>query len=299
MKWRDLPPLAALRAFAAFAQTGNVVAAGEALGVSHAAISQQLRSLEAHLGVALLDRTGRALRVTQNGQVLADALHKGFAGMIEASQIITGNRDARPLHISTTPMFAASWLMPRLSKFRALYPDIDLMIDPSPEIVALGTDGIDVAIRYGTGPWTGLDADMLVRSPMVVIGAPSLIKKGAVADKQALANLPWLEELGLSESTRWLERHGVSRTLKGGQTKLPGNLLLDGVRDGQGVAVTVRSFVEPDIAAGRLVVFHSEPDEGMGYHVVTRSGVMRPVLKSFVAWIKREAAQSGTAPKAP
>ena len=74
MDWRDLPPLSALRAFAAFAETGKVVAAGNALGVSHAAISQQLRGLEDHLGLSLLDRSGRSLRLTPEGQVLADAL---------------------------------------------------------------------------------------------------------------------------------------------------------------------------------------------------------------------------------
>jgi len=290
MKWRDLPPLSALRAFAAFAQSGNVVAAGAALGVSHAAISQQLRSLEAHLGVSLLDRSARALQLTPAGQELARALNSSFAQMIEAAQEITGSRDARPLHISTTPMFAVSWLMPRLPRFRALCPDINLMLDPTPEIVALGTDGIDLAIRYGNGPWPGLDAVMLVQSPMVVVAAPSLVGEGDLPDVEALADLPWLEELGMSESTNWLLRHGVTKGGTKGQTKLPGNLLLDGARDGQGVAVTVREFVARDIAAGRLREVHSAQDEGAGYHVVTRPGVMRPMVKAFVSWIKREAA---------
>ena len=108
MDWRDLPPLSALRAFSAFVETGNLVKAGAALGVSHGAISQQLRGLEEHLDVALLDRSGRALRLTPEGKQLGEALHAGFGGMIEAVQQITGVQDARPLHISTTPTFAAS-----------------------------------------------------------------------------------------------------------------------------------------------------------------------------------------------
>jgi LysR family glycine cleavage system transcriptional activator len=291
MEWRDLPPLSALRAFAAFAQTGNVVAAGEALGVSHAAISQQLRSLEEHLGVALLDRSGRALEMTADGQVLAQAVERGFAQMIEAVQTVTGARDARPLHISTTPMFAVSWLMPRLPRFRALNPDVDLMLDPTPEVVALSTDGIDVAIRYGSGPWPGLDAQMLVRSPMVVVGAPSLVGTGALPSIDDLADLPWLEELGITESTKWLAKHGVHKAQSRGQTRVPGNLLLDGARDGQGIAVTVRAFVERDIASGRLRLLHSEADDCAGYHVVSKPGAMRPLVKAFVKWIKREAAQ--------
>ena len=132
---------------------------------------------------------------------------------------------------------------------------------------------------------------MLVRSPLVVVGAPSLIGTGDLPSVEELADVPWLEELGVTESTKWMMRHGVYKTATKGQTKVPGNLLLDGARDGQGIAVTVRAFVERDIAAGRLRVVHAAADEGAGYNVVTRSGVMRPVLKSFVQWIKREAAE--------
>lgn len=288
MRWRNLPPLSALRAFAAFAQTGNVVAAGDALGVSHAAISQQLRALETHMNVALLDRSGRGLRLTDAGQKLARALHAGFGGMIEAAEEITGAWDDRPLHVSATPTFAASWLMPRLPAFRNAHPDIDLMIDPSAELVTLGSAGVDLALRYGRGPWAGLESEMLLRSPMVVIGAPSLVGDGPNPDKGALAEFPWLEEFGTTESTNWLAQHGVLRPAKGGLMQVPGNLLLDGARDGQGIAVTVRDFVERDIKAGRLRVLHVEDVDDKGYHIVTRPGVMRPALKAFVSWLRRE-----------
>jgi LysR family glycine cleavage system transcriptional activator len=279
--------LSALRAFAAFAETGNVVAAGAALGVSHAAISQQLRALEIHLDVALLDRSARALRMTAAGEALAAALHAGFATMIAASEELTGARDDRPLHISVTPTFAASWLMPRLADFRGAHPDIDLMIDPSAELVSLTTDGVDMAIRYGRGPWAGLENDMLVRSPMVVIGAPSLVGDGPLPEVKALAQLPWLEEFGTTESTNWLAQYGVLRPARGGLMQVPGNLLLDGARDGQGIAVTVRAFVARDILAGRLRVLHEEPEDDKGYHIVVRPGVMRPALKAFTLWLRR------------
>jgi LysR family glycine cleavage system transcriptional activator len=288
MRWRNLPPLSALRAFAAFAETGNVTAAGDALGVSHAAISQQLRALEGHLDVALLDRSGRALQLTPAGETLAAALHASFATMIAASEEITGARDDRPLHISVTPTFAASWLMPRLSAFRSLCPNVDLMIDPSAELVNLSADGVDMAIRYGRAPWPGLESDMLLRSPMVVIGAPSLVGTGALPDVETLAGLAWLEEFGTTESTNWLGQYGLLRPARGGMMQVPGNLLLDGARDGQGIAVTVRAFVERDIAAGRLRVLHEEANDDKGYHIVVRPGVMRPALKAFAAWLRRE-----------
>jgi LysR family glycine cleavage system transcriptional activator len=287
MKWRSLPPLSALRAFSAFAQTGNVVDAGDALGVSHAAISQQLRSLEAHFDVALLDRSGRALKLTRKGEVLAAALHAGFATMISAVEEIVDQRDDRPLHISCTPTFAAAWLMPRLSVFRTAHPGIDLMIDPSAEIVELEAEGVDVALRYGEGSWPGLESEMLLRSPMVVIGAPSLVGQDDFEDVARLAEFPWLEEFGTSESSKWLADQGVLKPVRGGMIQVPGNLSLDGARDGQGLTVTVRAFIERDIAAGRLRVLHQEEKETKGYHIVTRPGVMRPALKAFVAWLRK------------
>ncbi|MFC6639508.1 LysR family transcriptional regulator [Sulfitobacter sp. JBTF-M27] len=295
MNWRILPPLSALRAFAAFAETRNVTAAGEALGVSHAAISQQLRALEQHLDVTLLDRSGRNLELTTDGGRLASVLQDVFGDMIEVVEEITGQQATRPLHISVTPTFAASWLMPRLPKFRAIHPNVDLMIDPSANVVSLGADGIDVAVRYGTGPWPGVEAEMLLQSPMVVVAAPSLVGDKPITDLNQLAEYPWLEEFGTSEGTRWLRRFGVSEMTKG-MMQVPGNLMLDGARDGQGVAVTVREFVARDVAAGRLRELHVEETPDAGYHIVTRPGVLRQSVKDFVSWLRREAREAGVNP---
>jgi LysR family glycine cleavage system transcriptional activator len=287
MNWRDLPPLSALRAFAAFSKSGNVVAAGDALGVSHAAISQQLRVLETHLNVALLDRSGRALKLTAKGEQLAQTLGRAFEQMGEGVATITGARDTRPLYISATPTFAARWLMPRLAGFRAAHPEIDLMIDPTADVVALDPDGIDIAIRFGKGGWPDLESALLWKSTMVVVGAPSLIGDLEFCDLEALAQFPWIEEFGSSESTSWLEKHGLTERALG-PMRVSGNLLVAGARDGQGIAVTVRCFVEHDIEAGRLRVLHEEVDAGTGYHIVTRGGVLRAPLKSFITWLKRE-----------
>jgi LysR family glycine cleavage system transcriptional activator len=288
MNWRALPPLSALRAFAAFAETRNLVAAGEVLGVSHAAISQQLRTLEAHLNVPLLDRSGRSLVLTAEAEQLAAALLTGFSGMIDAVEQVTGAQEDRPLHISATPTFAASWLMPRLPGFRALHPEVDIMIDPSSQLVSFDTGGIDVALRYGDGPWPGADSTLLLSSPMVVVAAPCLVGERDFENLSDLAQFPWLEELGTSEATAWHRRFGVPRA-KLGMMQVPGNLLLDGARDGQGVAVTVQAFVARDIAAGRLRQLHVEERAGAGYHIVTRAGVQRKRVKAFVTWLRREA----------
>ncbi len=287
MLWRDMPSLSGLRAFAAYVETGTVAAAGAALNVSHAAVSQQMRSLEQHLGVPLLDRTGRALALTPQGAQLADAVTLGFGAISRALDDITGADADRPLHVSATPTFTGAWLMPRLADFRATYPKINLLLDPSPFLVELEPGGIDIAIRYGDGDWPGLNTEPLLQSPMVVMAAPSLIGDREIKEPADLADLPWLEELGLSEAKRWLESKGVELGLTQGQTQLPGNLILDAARDGHGVVVAVRTFVENDLQAGRLVALFEEPRQS-GYFIVTRPGALRPAAKSFMSWLRSQ-----------
>jgi LysR family glycine cleavage system transcriptional activator len=287
MTIEQLPPLAALRAFAAYVETDQIVAAGAKIGVTHAAISQQLRALEKHLGVALLDRSGRTLQLTGEGQVLADAVTLGFGAISRAVEDITGADAARPVQVSCTAMLASAWLMPRLGGFRQKHPDIDLMLNPSPLMVQLEPGGIDVALRFGRGDWPGLVSEPLIMSPMVVVAAPSLVEGRTIDTPADLTGLPWLEEAGVSEATRWLQRQGLDQTNQRGRVQVPGNLLLDGARDGQGVAVIVRHFVERDIEAGRLVELF-EDDRRSGYHIVTREGVLRPSAKAFVSWLRRQ-----------
>jgi LysR family glycine cleavage system transcriptional activator len=287
MNWRDMPPLSALRAFAAFAETGNLQQAGEQLNVSHAAISQQLRHLETHMGVPLLDRSGRSLRLTSEGEQLAQALALGFGAIRSAVQDLTSRGAGQPLHVTCTPMFATHWLMPRLAGFRQAYPDVDLVIDPTGEVVRLAPGGIDIALRYGTGTWPGLEAEMLLASPMVVVAAPGLLDKRAVTTPEDLLDLPWLEEIGTNEASVWLRSRGVQDGVKAGRVVLPGNLLMEALRAGQGVAVSVREFVALDVAAGRLTELFCE-EKGRGYHIVHRPGLLRPGARHFVNWLRRE-----------
>lgn len=292
MNWRSLPPLAALRAFAAFVETGNVADAGAALNVTHAAISQHLRALERHLGIALLDRSGRALELTDAGQQLAQAVTVGFGAIESVVGELIGRDAARPLHVSVTPSFAANWLMSRLADFRMRHPDIDLMIDPSAAVVELRPGGIDVSVRYGAGNWPGVESEPLIKTPIVVVGTPELLAGHDIETPDDLVGLPWLEELGTSESSTWLREHGVEHGIAGRRrAQMPGNLLTEALRRGDGLAVTTKLSVEADIAAGRLRVLFEDREEDRGYHIVTRPGILRPQARQFVAWLRRSTRQ--------
>ncbi|EBA08068.1 LysR substrate-binding domain-containing protein [Sagittula stellata] len=291
MHWSRLPSLAALRAFAAYAETGSVSAAGDTLNVSHAAISQQLRALEAHLGLALLDRTGRKMALTADGDTLARTLRESFGQIATTLEALTGADADRPLLISTTPTFASGWLLPRLASFRAEHPEINLMIDPSADVRGLEPGGIDMALRYGNGSWPGLQSELFVRSPIVVVAAPGLVGDRPIESPADLSHLHWLQEYGTNEATSWFAQFGIERDSGLGFTSLPGNMMLEAARQGQGVAILARVFAEPDIAAGRLRLLF-EDTRSKGYWIVTRPGVPRPPLKAFLRWLQRNAEKS-------
>ncbi len=288
MDWTTLPSLSALRAFAAYAQSRSVAKAGAALNVSHAAISQHLRTLESDLGVALLDRSGRRMELTAEGETLARALLDGFGQIATTVEALTGADATRPLQISTTPTFASAWLMPRLSQFREKHPEISLTIDPSATVQTLEPGGIDVALRYGRGDWPGLEAELLVRSPIVVVAAPTLVGTREISSPADLREYHWLQELGTNEATDWFALHGVDRDAGHGYASLPGNLMLEAARAGQGIAITAGIFVAQDVEAGRLRILF-EDTRKTGYFLVTRPGVLRPPLKAFTTWLRREA----------
>ena len=202
---------------------------------------------------------------------------------------LTGADATRALQISTTPAFAMRWLMPRLSEFRHEHPEVELMLNPTTELVELKPGGIDVAVRYGDGGWRGLEAELLVSTTYVLVGSPALIGNRRIADPSDILDLPWLQELGTSEMSAWLRGRGVQAPKKENVTHLPGHLVLEGLRNGDGVSLTAAVLVEREVASGTLKVLFEEARPGLGYYVVTRPGVMRPPLKAFVGWLRRHA----------
>ncbi|WP_428651100.1 LysR family transcriptional regulator [Roseibium sp.] len=298
MDWRSLPSLNSLRTFAAVAEKKSLSGAGRALNVTHAAVSQQVRSLESVLGLQLVVREGRGVALTPEGDLLYSGLSEGFGKIQETVEALTREDSARPLNITTTPSFAVSWLMPRINDFRLNHPGIELMLNPTSEVVEMTPGGVDLAIRYGNGDWPGLEAELLLSSKFVVVGASCLIGDIEITRPEDLLQFHWLQELGSNELTLWMERQGVVPKSRMNITHLPGYMVLEGLRRGEGISATARVFVEPDIAAGNLkLLFEDEVYPGTGYHLVTRPGVKRPPLKAFLSWLRKmRAEQDGSRP---
>jgi len=160
------------------------------------------------------------------------------------------------------------------------------MVNPSPQLCDPAPGSIDVALRFGGGDWPGFDVEMLVPTDIVVTAAPSLVGDCRIETACDLLAFPWLQELGANEAQDWLRRNGVTEGRVKSLAQVPGNLMLDGARAGQGIICTAMSSVEADVAAGRLhVLFRDRGDTG--YHIVTRPGPLRPGARAFVAWLRK------------
>ena len=123
----------------------------------------------------------------------------------------------------------------------------------------------------------------------MLVGAPSLIGDRAIVEPADILDLPWLQELGTSEMSAWLRKRGVVAPKTENIVHLPGHLVLEGLRNGEGVSLTTTVVVERELASGPLQVLFEDPQPDVGYFIVTRQGVLRPPLKAFVNWLRRHA----------
>jgi len=285
MDWPQLPSLTSLRAFAALADGKSYTRAATALNVSHAAVSQQVKALEERLGVSLVTRAGRGIALTMEGELLARDLEIGFAAIRRGVDVLGGAGASRPVQITMSPAFATEWLMPQISEFQVQHPEITLMLNPTGEVVELKPGGVDLAIRYRSSDRLKSDVTSVLISDTVVIGTPSLIGTRALRDPAMLMDMPWLQELGTNEVAEWMARRGVKLDRPLIINHMPGNLIMEAVRRGDGITYTARAFFQDEIRSGQVVVLHSEPAFGH-YYIETCPGVMRPPVKTFVNWLK-------------
>ncbi len=286
MSLQNLPSLAALRTFEAVARHKNLSAAGRELNVTHAAVSQQVRALEGRLGQKLVEREGRGMALTEAGQTLARDLTAGFETIRRGWADLEGLSESRPVTVTMTPSFATYWFMPRYADFLKRHPEGDLVIRPSAAVLDPAIDAFDVAIRFGPGGWKGLTSTLLHATQFVIVGASHLIPGDKTESISDLTHLKWFQETGTTEVMNWMGEQGLSLDARTHVTELPGNLLLAALREGHGIAATARLFVEDDIAEGRLSVLWESPQRDRGYHILHRTGVLRPPVKQFVSWLK-------------
>lgn len=172
----DLPPLDALRVFDAAARLASFAKAAEALHLTPSAVSHRMKALEAHLGIALFDRGVREVRLTAAGRRYAAAVAEALDGLREATRRIRGQQRNRPLTVSTSPLFALRWLLPRLPRFETANPGVVVHLVSTSALASFAEDGIDLAIRSGRGGWAGMAEHRLMPMNLTPVCAPALCR---------------------------------------------------------------------------------------------------------------------------
>jgi LysR family transcriptional regulator, glycine cleavage system transcriptional activator len=286
--WLRFPPLSALRALEATVRLGGFSAAARALNVTHAAVAQQVRGLEAHLGYALVHREGRTLSVTDEARRLADAANDGFVAIQTALNAIDLGRRNRTLAVTMTPIFAERWLMPRLKGFWAAHPDISLSLRPDHRVYDLRREGVDLGIRYGHGRWPGVEAEYLVSARFMIVAAPDLLRGVGDLSPEYLSRQPWIVEEGGAEPESWLMSHGIDISAAP-RTLLPTEeLALSAARQGIGLHVASAALIERDIADDALRVVLDSRDDNPAYYLVAPPGPRSPAARLFAKWLKAQ-----------
>lgn len=287
--WRTLPSLTALRAFAATAEQRSFSQAARALNVTHAAVAQQVRALEDHFGRALVQRDGRGVSLTADGEQLAQALGEGFAVIQRGVEALRAGEVDQPVRVTLTAGFAAQWLMPRLRDFWEKHPDIGLSLHPDNRVVDLHRERMDLAIRYGNGDWPGVETTYLASARLVIAGAPSLIGDRDDLSPADMAGMDWILSRNWPEQDNYLLHLGIDPASLSA-TDFPGEeLAIAAARQGLGLVVESMALIEADVAEGRLRVVHESREKLPAYFLVTLPGPQRAAARAFVNWLRSQA----------
>ncbi len=289
MDWSKIPSLAALRAFEAAARHQNLSVAARELNVTHAAVAQHVRTLEADLATPLLFRSGRGVAPTEEGRFLAQHLTDGFNVIAEGIAELQRSKEDRPLSVSVTPSFAANWLMPRIGGFWQAQPEISLNINPSVKLIDLRRDGFDMAIRFGNGLWPGLSCELLTSGEFWVVASPKLLSTSKNLTLTEAGNYPWLMDLHMLEWRQVVEDAGLDLNTVDMTSLETNELVLSATRAGLGVSVHPKSLVEREVAFGALTQICSLPSTDLGYHLVTLPRAFSAKERAFRKWLMAEA----------
>lgn len=287
-------PLQALRTFVEVSQRGSITAAAQALHVTPGAISQQIRLLEDRLGIALLVRERHGMRMTEAGADVYPMLSAAFAQVDKAVDMLEAMKARQSLTVSTVATFAASWLVPRLGRFKQRHPHIEIRVEATPALVDLRRDHVDVALRHGLGDYPGLDVVPLMAPVLVPVAAPGLAASVTLTDPADCLDYPLLHDADRADWPLWLSAHGVAQDPRAqrGNAFDDDFLLIRAAESGQGLALVPAAHAQEEIAAGRLVQVLDKPwPSRFAYYAVSRPGAaQRPEVRAFIDWILEEAA---------
>lgn len=293
---RHLPPLNALRFFEAAARHRSFARAAEELHVTPAAVSQQIKLLEDHLGIVLFKR-GKTLSLSESAGEVLPLVSEAFDQIEQAMLKIRAGNSTGPLIISTPPAFAARWLIPRMEDFHAQHPDLEVHMLATRRPVDFSVENVDMAIRFGSSTHPGLIAEQLMQESIVAVAAPAIAASIHTPADLAQANL--IEDDWHIMRSAFPEWGNLLASLGAGDAPLrirrfsDTELAIQAAAAGLGVTLAWHSLVATDLEAGRLVrvLGHAIPTD-LGYRLlIPENRAMLAKVAVFRAWLLEQAAK--------
>jgi len=295
----DRLPLNALRVFEAVATRLSFGEAAEALHVTPAAVSQQIKSLEDYLQTPLFRRYGRNVELTPEGTQLLPGVRRGLDELEATLQRLRQDRHSGAVNISMLSSFLQRWLTPRLADLRTEHPEIDLRIHTSPEPVDFARTDFHAAIRFGPGDYAGLHSQKVLNEWLVVIAAPRVLEKhGPLTGDADLAQFPLLH----GDSLAWTDwSTGDTRRMK----KLRGafiddsSSMLTAVLEGLGFALVRWTLAASEVQAGRVVLASDRiiPHRFSHYFVCPDAYASLPKVAALRDWLQEQARDFSAPPE--
>jgi LysR family glycine cleavage system transcriptional activator len=291
---RRLPPLNALKAFEAAARHESFTRAAEDLCVTQGAVSHQVKALEAELGIKLFNRESQRLVITEAGREYLGVLRDAFDRIALGTERLVQRQSAGVLTVSTSPDFAAKWLVHRLGRFAEAHPSIDLRISATMHHVDFAREDIDLAVRHGDGGWAGLDVVQLCAEQLFVVCSPKLLAARQRPRKPADAlKFPLLHLDDREDWLKWLKAAGVTDAeLSHGPVLNRASMVIDAAVDGQGLALARTTLAAWDLINGRLVRPFAEALRlSKPYWIVCPKATSTlPKIATFRDWLLAESA---------
>jgi LysR family glycine cleavage system transcriptional activator len=281
-------PLNALRVFEAVASHLSFTAAARELGVTTAAVSAQIKSLEADIGVPLFRRHTRAVALTQDGAELLPGVRRGLDELRRAVDRIRRERVGGLLSLCVPNEFLQRWLLPRLGEFNRTHPEIEVRFGPSRATLDFSRDDFHAAILYGSGQWPGLKAERLLEEWVFPVCSPALLARlGPIETLTDFSRYPLIHSRN-EPWPDWLRRVGGDTTRGDSSLVIEDSAAtLAAVEQGKGVALARWSLVAADIAAGRLVrpMLPSVQQRSAWYLIAPPESFSLPKIVRFRGWL--------------
>ena len=289
-----LPPLNALKAFEAAARHESFTRAAEELCVTQGAVSHQVKALEAELAIKLFNRERQRLIITEAGRDYLAVVRDALDWIAVGTERLLQRQNAGVLTVSTSPDFAAKWLVHRLGHFAEAHSTIDLRVSATMHHVDFAREDVDMAVRHGDGNWPGLDAVELSAEQLFAVCSPKLLSGRRLGKPADILKFPLLHLDSRADWRKWLQAVGISdANVKHGPVLNRASMVIDAAINGQGIALACTTLAAWDLLNGRLVrPFPESLRLSKTYWIVCPKATSKePKIVTFRGWLLAEASQ--------